>query len=53
MNGVNIFPGQGAFSVKDNINEFSDGFINFLTKPNVTYDDNIEEDENKKKSFFY
>ena len=37
--------------VKDNIYEFSDGFINFLTKSNVIYDDNIEEDENKIKRF--
>ena len=25
--------------------------IDFLTKPNVTYDDNVEEDENKFKRF--
>ena len=36
MNDVDITPEQGAFSVKDNIYEFSDGFINFLTKSNVT-----------------
>ena len=51
MNGVNITLEQGAFLVKDNTHEFSDGFINFLTKSNVTYDDNIEEDENKIKRF--
>ena len=51
MNGVNITLEQGAFIVKGNIYEFSHGFINFLTNPNVTYGDNIEEDENKIKSF--
>ena len=51
MNDVDITLEQGAFLVKDNIYEFSDGFINFLTKSNVIYDDNIEEDENKTKSF--
>ena len=51
MNDVDITIEQGAFLVKDNIYEFSDGFFNFLTKSNVTYDDNIEEDENKIKKF--
>ena len=51
MNDVDITLEQGAFLVKDNIYEFSDGFINFLTKSNVTYDDNIEEDESKIKRF--
>ena len=51
MSDVDITLEQGAFLVKDNIYEFSDGFINFLTKSNVTYDDNIEEDENKIKRF--
>ena len=51
MNDVDITLEQGAFLVKDNIYEFSDGFIKFLTKSNVTYDDNIEEDENKIKKF--
>ena len=51
MNDVDITLEQGEFLVKDNIYEFSDGIINFLTKSNVTYDDNIEEDENKKKVF--
>ena len=51
MNGVDITLEQGAFLVKDNIYEFSDGFINFLTKSNATYDDNIEEDESKIKRF--
>ena len=48
MNDVDVV---GAFLVKDTIYEFSDGFINFLTKSNVTYDDNIEEDEKKIKRF--
>ena len=51
MNDVDITQEQGAFLVKDNIYEFSDGFINFPTISNVRYDDNIEEDENKIKKF--
>ena len=51
MNDVVMTLEQGAFLVKDNIYEFSDGSINFLTKSNVTYDYNIEEDENKIKRF--
>ena len=51
MNGVNITLEQGAFLVRDNVCEFSEGFTDFLTKSNVTYDDNIEEDENKIKRF--
>ena len=47
MNDVDITLEKVAFLVKDNIYEFSDGFINFLTKSNVTNDDNIEKDENK------
>ena len=48
---VDITLEQGAFLVKDNIYEFSDGFINILTNSNVTYDDNIEEDEYKIEKF--
>ena len=51
-NDVDITLEQGAFLVRDNIYEFLDGFINFLTKSNVRYDDNIEKDENKIKRFF-
>ena len=51
MNGVNITLEQGGFLVRDNVYEFSEGFNYFLTKSNVTYDDNIEEDENKNKRF--
>ena len=51
MNGVDIILEQGAFLVRDNIYEFSEGFIEFLTNPNVTYNDDIEEDENKIKRF--
>ena len=51
MNDVDITLEQGAFLVKDKLYEFSDGFINFLTKSNVTYDDNIEDEENKIKRF--
>ena len=50
MNGVDITLEQGAFLVRDNVFEFSDGFTDFLTKSNITYD-NIEEDENKIKRF--
>ena len=51
MNGVDITLEQGAFSVRDNVYDFSEGFTDFLTKSNVTYDDNVEEDENKIKRF--
>ena len=51
MNDVDIHLEQGAFLDKDNIYEFPDGFIKFLTKSNVRYYDNIEEDENKFKRF--
>ena len=51
MNGVNITLERGAFLVRDNVYEFSEGFTDFLTKANVTYDENIEEDENKIKRF--
>ena len=49
MNGVRVFYQENKFIVRDNIYEFSDGFIKFLTNPGVTYDDNTEEDENKNK----
>ena len=45
MNGVNITLEQGAFTVKDNIYEFSDEFINFHTNSNTKYGE-IEEDKN-------
>ena len=51
MNGVDITLEQGAFLVRDNAHEFSEGFTDFLTKSNITYDDNVEEDENKIKRF--
>ena len=51
MNGVNITLEQSAVLVRDNVYEFSEGFTNFVTKSNVTYDDNIEEDENKIERF--
>ena len=51
MNGVDITLEQGAFLVRDNVYEFSDGFSDFLTKIKVTYDDKVEEDENKIKRF--
>ena len=36
--------------VRDNIYEFSDDCINFLTNPDIKYDD-IEEDDEKLESF--
>ena len=51
MNGVDITLEQGAFLVRDNVYEFSEGFTDSLTKSNVTYDDKVEEDENKIKRF--
>ena len=51
MNGVDITLEQGAFLVRDNVYEFSEGFTDLLTKTNVTYDDKVEEDENKIKRF--
>ena len=49
MNGVDITLEQCAFLVSDNVYEFSEGFTDFLTKSNLTYDDKVEEDENKIK----
>ena len=51
MNGVNITLEQGAFLFRDNVYEFSERYTDFLTKTNVTYNDTIEEDENKIKRF--
>ena len=51
MNGVDVTLEQGAFLVRDNVYEFSEGFTDFLTKSNVTYDDKVEEDENNIKRF--
>ena len=51
MNGVDINLEQGAFLVRDNVHEFSEGFTDFFTKTNLTYDDKVEEDENKIKRF--
>ena len=51
MKGVRVLYQENTIIVRDNIYEFSDGFINFLANPGVTYDDNIEEDENKIKRF--
>ena len=51
MNDVDITLEQGAFLVRDNVYEFSEGFTDFLTKSNVTYDDKVEEDEKKIKWF--
>ena len=53
MNGVKLTYQDNSFLDKDSIYEFSDGFIIFLTNPIVTYDDKIEEDENKIKSFLF
>ena len=37
MNGVKLIYQENAFIVKDNIYEFSDVFINFLTNPNIKW----------------
>ena len=50
LNSVNITLEQGAFLFKDNLCEFSDGLINFLTNSDVLYG-GIEEEENKIKRF--
>ena len=52
MNSVKLIYQENAFIVKDNIYEFSDVFINFLTNPNIKYGE-IEEDENKIKRFLF
>ena len=51
MNGVDITLEQGAFLARHNVYEFSEGFTDFLTKSKATYDDKVEEDENKIKRF--
>ena len=52
MNGVKLIYQESAFIVKDNIYEFSDVFINFLTNPNIKYGE-IEEDGSKIKRFLF
>ena len=47
-NDVDITLEQGAFLVKDNVYEFSEGFTDFLTISNVIYDD-IEQVKSKIK----
>ena len=50
MNGVKLIYHENAFTVKDNIYELSDEFLNFLTNPNIKHGE-MEEDENKIKRF--
>ena len=50
MNDVKVFYQEKAFIVRDNIYEFSNEFINFLTNPKIRYDE-IDEDKNKIKRF--
>ena len=52
LNGVKLIYQENAFIVKDNLYEFSDVFINFLTNPNIK-DGELEEDENKIKRFLF
>ena len=52
MNGVTLIYQENAFIVKDNICDFSDVFINFVTNPNKKFGE-IEEDENKIKRFLF
>ena len=51
MNDFCIPLEQGAFLVKNNVYDFSDGFINFLTNQHGLHD-NIEEHENKITGFY-
>ena len=52
MNSVKLIYQENSFIVKDNIYEFSDVCINFLTNPNIKYGE-IEEDENQIKRFLF
>ena len=52
INGVKVTHQANQFILNNNIYEFSDGFINFLTNPNITYGD-IDEDENKFIRFLF
>ena len=52
MNGVKLNYQGNLFIVKDNIHEFSDVFINFLTDPIIKYGE-IEEYVNKIKRFLF
>ena len=52
INVVKLIYRENAFIVEDNIYEFSDVFINFLTNRNIKYGE-IEEDENKIKKFLF
>ena len=52
MNGVTLIYIENAFIVKDNIYEFSEMLINFLTNLNIKYGE-IQEDENKIKRFLF
>ena len=52
MNGVKLIYQENAFIVKDNIYEFSDVFINFLTNQNIKNGE-IEEDKNIIKRFSF
>ena len=52
MNGVTLIYQENAFIVKDNIYEFSDVFMNFLTNANKKYGE-IVEDENNIKRFLF
>ena len=49
-NGIKVTYQGKSFIIKDNIYEFSDGFIDFLANPKVTYGD-IDENEKKRKRF--
>ena len=52
INGVKVTYQEKSLLINDNVYEFSDGFINFLTNPKVTFGD-IDEDENKIKRFLF
>ena len=52
VNGVNVTLEQDAFLVGDYIFEFSDDFINFLTGPDIKYEDIEDEDAEKNIKIF-
>ena len=52
MNDFHITLEHNAFLVQAIIYEFSDGFINFLTNPIITYED-IEDKEDEKLKAIY
>ena len=52
MNDVDITLEQNAFSIGDNLYEFSHDFINFLIKTTMAYEDLLDGDEEKNRKGF-